>query len=257
MTATFFHYSLAWIPLLLALTLCSTMIICYLVSVATGSVLPELPLISSIGTFPPTMCIFAQGLNIAACLYFVCCYIWYQMASTQTRYMGTKQPRCVLLWSLWMGVMASLGLSIVGNFQVTEMEFVHYTGMAMVFVGTTFYIFITVHVCRKYLGYHAPYWGARLVIGLGCLISGTMYAICLGFHRFENRVPIEIFSSSMYTINEGFEEAVCAASAEWCSALFILGFFISLAPEFSRFALQLPETVSCSKLKTNPRWQNL
>ncbi|KAF7261064.1 hypothetical protein EG68_02603 [Paragonimus skrjabini miyazakii] len=175
MSVSCFHVGLSWIPILLAMTLSSTLLISYILAVYKGSVEPDFPLISATGAVPPESCIFSQGLNVSAFLSLLCCYIWYGIASQQTRYMGTKQPRYLLNWCRATGIIASLGLSIVGNFQQKSVEVVHDIGAVMAFVGCIIYIFIMVHLCRRYLGYHSYYWVPRLCLGIACLISAVAF----------------------------------------------------------------------------------
>ncbi|CAH8449793.1 unnamed protein product [Dicrocoelium dendriticum] len=246
MSVACYHLSLAWAPLLLALTISSTMLICYLVAVVKGSVLAEFPMISATGAFPPESCIFSQGLNLASFFSLLCVYLWHRIAHEQTKYMGTKQPKCVLYWSLVVGALASLGLSLVGNFQMVNVVAVHDVGAIMAFGGCTIYIFMTTHICRRYLGYRAIYWVLRLLLALGCLVSSLIFLGCrITYHTLYHTDSFALLTRVLPT-DPGYTEFICSASAEWVLALCIIMYFLSLAPEFRKYALQMPQAVGSS-----------
>ncbi|KAF8568396.1 hypothetical protein P879_02197 [Paragonimus westermani] len=249
MSVSCFHVGLSWVPILLAMTLSSTLFISYILAIYKGSVEPDFPMISATGAVPPESCIFSQGLNMSAFLSLLCCYIWYGIASQQTKYMGTKQPRCLLKWCRIAGIIGSLGLSIVGNFQQKSVEVVHVIGAVMAFIGSIAYILITTHLCRRYLGYHSYYWAPRLCIGIGCILSGISFVGCKMALHLKNPDRPSRSLARILPSDPVYAESVCSSSSEWILGFLIIIFFLTLAPEFRRYALQLPELVGSSVVK--------
>ncbi|KAF6773552.1 hypothetical protein AHF37_06858 [Paragonimus kellicotti] len=117
MEVSCFYMGLSWLPILLALILTSTLYITYFLATFNGQIVGEFTLIGTTGSRPPESCILAQGFNLAAFLGAVCVYIWHGIAMDRTGFMGKKQPRTYLRVLLAVGLLSSVGLSVVGNFQ--------------------------------------------------------------------------------------------------------------------------------------------
>ena len=55
-----------------------------------------------------------------------------------------KKLKSVNTISLWLGILGALGVSIVGNFQETEVEIIHFGGAALCFGFGAVYLWIQV-----------------------------------------------------------------------------------------------------------------
>ncbi|CAH8470641.1 unnamed protein product [Schistosoma bovis] len=150
----------------------------YLISIHRGHVNAELPFISSTGAYPPESCIFGEGLNLAAFISLICSFFWYLIALERTKFMGIHQPKCVLNFMLLLSLVASIGLTLVGNFQQVNVELIHDIGAGMAFFGTTIYIILCALVSKRYLGTHWCIWAFRLLLGIMAGITSSFFSIC-------------------------------------------------------------------------------
>ncbi|CAH8454418.1 unnamed protein product [Schistosoma margrebowiei] len=172
------HIGLQWVALLLALIMSFTVLTTYLISIHRGHVNAELPFISSTGAYPPESCIFGEGLNLAAFISLICSFFWYLIALERTKFMGKHQPKCVLKFMLLLSLVASIGLTLVGNFQQVNVELIHDIGAGMAFFGTTIYIILCALVSQRYLGTHWCIWAFRLLLGIMAGITSSFFSIC-------------------------------------------------------------------------------
>ncbi|KAF8564678.1 hypothetical protein P879_08137 [Paragonimus westermani] len=246
MEVSCFYMGLSWLPILLALILTSTLYITYFLATFNGQVVGEFALIGTTGTRPPESCVFAQGLNLAAFVGAICAYIWHGIAMRRTEFMGKNQPRTYLRVLFAIGLLSSVGLSVVGNFQQDETETVHTVGAMTTLIGCVLYAFMLTHVCRKYLAYRYAYWAPRLciamasftflVVFIGCYISSRTKLTSTRRDSKFNRRPDD----------GGFSEFKCASICEWTLVFSLIAFFLTMAPEFRRYALSLPKVVESS-----------
>lgn len=120
-----------WIPLAAFILLPTTFISTYCLSVYLHDVSPEFPYISDTGTNSPESCIFSQFLNITAFLYFFTIYLRYKQIEQYYRdHLALESPKIMgrNRLALFVGIIACLGLSIVANFQETNLIIVHLIG---------------------------------------------------------------------------------------------------------------------------------
>ncbi|CAH8469389.1 unnamed protein product [Schistosoma bovis] len=92
--------------------------------------------------------------------------------------MGIHQPKCVLNFMLLLSLVASIGLTLVGNFQQVNVELIHDIGAGMAFFGTTIYIILCALVSKRYLGTHWCIWAFRLLLGIMAGITSSFFSIC-------------------------------------------------------------------------------
>uniref|UniRef100_A0A095A6P6 DNA damage-regulated autophagy modulator protein 1 n=1 Tax=Schistosoma haematobium TaxID=6185 RepID=A0A095A6P6_SCHHA len=151
------HIGLQWVALLLALIMSFTV------------------LTTSTGAYPPESCIFGEGLNLAAFISLICSFFWYLIALERTKFMGIHQPKCVLNFMLLLSLVASIGLTLVGNFQQVNVELIHDIGAGMAFFGTTIYIILCALVSKRYLGTHWCIWAFRLLLGIMAGITSSFF----------------------------------------------------------------------------------
>lgn len=120
----------------------------YAIAVHENDVNALWPYISDAGARPPQSCIFGQFLNISAVIAFVAMYIHYKHV---TEFNITALPLIQKLnyWSLWIGALSCLGLSVVANFQVVNSLPVHMIGALMIFGLGMVYCWIQAVISHK------------------------------------------------------------------------------------------------------------
>ncbi|CAH8451578.1 unnamed protein product [Schistosoma guineensis] len=237
------HIGLQWVALLLALIMSFTVLTTYLISIHRGHVNAELPFISSTGAYPPESCIFGEGLNLAAFISLICSFFWYLIALERTKFMGIHQPKCVLNFMLLLSLVASIGLTLVGNFQQVNVELIHDIGAGMAFFGTTIYIILCALVSKRYLGTHWCIWAFRLLLGIMAGITSSFFSICHTVSRINFNGTQEESLTYRHPGQGGFSFYLCSTSFEWAAGFIIIVFFITWAYEFRSYALQLPQIV--------------
>ncbi|CAH8454997.1 DNA damage-regulated autophagy modulator protein 1, variant 5 [Schistosoma haematobium] len=215
----------------------------YLISIHRGHVNAELPFISSTGAYPPESCIFGEGLNLAAFISLICSFFWYLIALERTKFMGIHQPKCVLNFMLLLSLVASIGLTLVGNFQQVNVELIHDIGAGMSFFGTTIYIILCALVSKRYLGTHWCIWAFRLLLGIMAGITSSFFSICHTVSRINFNGTQEESLTYRHPGQGGFSFYLCSTSFEWAAGFIIIMFFITWAYEFRSYALQLPQIV--------------
>lgn len=130
------------LPVSVFVLLPATFILTYLISILLGHVEVDFPYISDTGTYAPESCIFSQMLNMCAVLMAATVYVRYKQVEQHYRdYLSQESPR--VLWlnriALWLGWLSSFGVSVVANFQETEVLYVHLCGAFLaVGVGTAY-----------------------------------------------------------------------------------------------------------------------
>ncbi|RTG90562.1 uncharacterized protein DC041_0010088 [Schistosoma bovis] len=105
----------------------------------------------------------------------ICSFFWYLIALERTKFMGIHQPKCVLNFMLLLSLVASIGLTLVGNFQQVNVELIHDIGAGMAFFGTTIYIILCALVSKRYLGTHWCIWAFRLLLGIMAGITSSFF----------------------------------------------------------------------------------
>ncbi|KAJ8977610.1 hypothetical protein NQ317_011782, partial [Molorchus minor] len=126
----------------------------------------SLPYISDSGTLSPESCIFGQALNIIWIMLSFSAYLKYK----QTKEILTKhniQKNAINKVALLIGLLACFGLSIVGNFQETNMFYVHWLGAILCFgIGSVYICLLSV----LYLTI-TPVIGQRKLTGVRLVLS--------------------------------------------------------------------------------------
>lgn len=105
--------------------------------------MPNVPYISDAATYSPESCIFGQLINIGALLLGLTIYIRFRQIK-EILYVQDYDLVGHLFRqntiSMWIGFISCLGISIVGNFQETNVRIVHYVGALCCFgCGTVYF----------------------------------------------------------------------------------------------------------------------
>ncbi|RZC42473.1 DNA damage-regulated autophagy modulator protein 2-like, partial [Asbolus verrucosus] len=120
-------------PLLTGIWFICTFVISYFVALFNGHIYYFFPYISDTGTLPPESCIFGQMLNIGALLMLVTMYIRYRVVAL-LKYRGSvTNYKEWNNWSNLFGIMSCFGMSMVGNFQETNVTTAHFIGAFLAF----------------------------------------------------------------------------------------------------------------------------
>ncbi|XP_045175798.2 DNA damage-regulated autophagy modulator protein 2-like isoform X4 [Mercenaria mercenaria] len=139
-----------WLPVIIAVYLPLSFVITYSIAVGNKHVEPGFPYISDTGTRSPESCVFGQLLNIGAVLAGIIIYTRYR----QSLYHFENSTRKYLLHlntaAFITGLLTIFGVSLVGNFQETNILVVHLLGAFLAFgVGFVYMILQTIISCKS------------------------------------------------------------------------------------------------------------
>ncbi|XP_045176378.1 DNA damage-regulated autophagy modulator protein 2-like isoform X2 [Mercenaria mercenaria] len=175
-----------WLPIIIALYAPLSFIITYSIAVENKHVEPGFPYISYTGTRPPESCVLGQLLNIGALLAGVIIYTRYRQSrfhfenseniqNSQNSKNRENSARKYLLHlntaAFITGLLTIFGVSLVGNFQSTNIWEVHLLGAFLAFgVGFVYMILQTIISCKS-VSFKIP--------GNSLYIRGFRIALCV------------------------------------------------------------------------------
>ncbi|KAK2189395.1 hypothetical protein NP493_107g00017 [Ridgeia piscesae] len=190
-----FTPGLHWFPLAVFILLPGTFLLTYAIAVWLQHVEADFPYISDTGTQPPESCIFGQLLNIAAVIAGITVYIRYRQIEYHAHGVHMKRSNKA---TLVMGLMSSLGISMVGNFQETEILPLHVTGAMLAFGVSTVYCWV-----QTVMSYSAcPRLGSRTLCHIRvtiCVVASLAFVNNrVAFYRAASLSAVNTFVSLLY-----------------------------------------------------------
>ncbi|XP_046400853.1 DNA damage-regulated autophagy modulator protein 2 [Ischnura elegans] len=238
---------LHYIPIAVFILFPTTFLGTYIAAVLQGHVEPNFPYISDAATYSPESCVFGQLINMGSILLAACVYVRYREIEEFPRMEADNYqpaspvPLSIRLnhWSLCIGLISCLGLSIVANFQETNVIVVHLTGAFLCFGMGTLYFWT-----QAFASYHIhPFvdglWLAhvRIILSVICTIffvvlSITGVASHLLFHGSDPR--------KWYPEDGGWGLHVASTASEWVVACAFCLYILSFVPEFRRISIEEP-----------------
>ena len=157
----------------------------------------EFPYISDTGTYTPESCIFAQSLNIVSFLVVLTVYVRYKQIEQYYRdHLSQDSSRILSLnWiALWIGCVSAFGLSIVANFQETNVFRVHMTGAMMCFGFGVIYAWLQTAMSFKMIPLEVnskkiAIFRAILSVIMTCTFLTSSVCGPMALHRFTGPNP--------------------------------------------------------------------
>lgn len=129
-----------YLPVATSVWFMFTFVITYIIAVAKKDVYYLFPYISETGSLPPASCVFSQFLNLGALLMLVALYVRYRQVDYDIKTQNIKLSPKWNTVGFKFGVASCLGVSIVGNFQESNVISVHLIGAIMAFgVGSVYF----------------------------------------------------------------------------------------------------------------------
>ncbi|XP_069132647.1 DNA damage-regulated autophagy modulator protein 2-like isoform X2 [Argopecten irradians] len=216
-------------------------IITYSIAVANDHVEAGFPYISDTGTLPPESCIFGQLLNFGALIAAWNVYIRYKQI--RATYAGVNRPGILRANTVGfiLGLLTATGVSIVGNFQETNVIAVHILGAFMAFGIGALYCFVQTGMSFK----------MPEVPGSTLFINKVRILLCVLDVMFFISMLVATYLAGVQNEHDlkwephepGYAEHLVATISEWLMAIFIVMFFVTFYKEFSKFRLTSPDVV--------------
>ncbi|XP_017773455.1 PREDICTED: DNA damage-regulated autophagy modulator protein 2 [Nicrophorus vespilloides] len=231
--------NLHYFPIVLSIWFLITFITLYIMSVCMKDVEPIFPYISDTGTFVPESCIFGQLLNTGSIIMGIVFYIRYLQVKElheslgKTAEVSGKNKAC-----LHMGWMASFGVSVVGNFQETNLLIVHLIGAVMAFgLGSAYQITmwrVTVLTDPE----------SRCLRNFRFVLSMLSTIACIVSFSFAVPAAIQFTGKDLTKWKRedgGYTYHLLSTSFEWVCATSTMFFILTFAPDFKKISLEPPK----------------
>ncbi|XP_038142914.1 transmembrane protein 150C [Cyprinodon tularosa] len=175
------------------------------------------PFISLAGNFPPASCLFSQVMNMAAFAGFIIAVLRYLQLKTKL----DKQWLNIATFASFS--VGCFGMTIVGNFQLLEMMYIHDIGTLLTFGLGTLYCWTQSYITLR----------------VNLKNEGRKLAIC----RFLLSAAITLCVILLYSLIK--ISYMHSARCQWALVMFFLIFFGTFAIDFrhSRFEMVCRDTV--------------
>ncbi|XP_022202096.2 DNA damage-regulated autophagy modulator protein 2 [Nilaparvata lugens] len=229
------------IPVVLFIVLPSTFVGTYIYAVMKGHVEPYFPYISDAGTRAPESCVFGQLINMCSVMLAISVYVRY--CHVYQYCVECNFPSKVLTLNkigVWLGLLSCLGLSLVANFQETNVFAIHIFGAFLCFGLGTIYFWLQA-ICSYHMTplVNTPYVSnLRAVLATICSVFFVIMAGCgitahLRFHGHDPR--------KWYPTDGGWVLHVISTTSEWIIALCFCSFILSFSNEFRDITIHHPQ----------------
>jgi len=230
-------------PLVSSMLLPATFILSYTLSVSLGHTELDWPYISDTATRPPESCIFGQLVNLGALFVAITIYIRYKQVSEYcSSYQLSRRLRNINYASLWIGWGGALGLSILANFQETEVWLVHNIGLYLCFGLGMVWIWST--VVTSFGLYPPTTTKAMLVVRTFlAVVNTTAFFLMLGAAQVATYYYHGDDPTKWDPDDGGWSWHVLSTVSEWVMALALDLTFLSLVMEFKKIGLDEPRII--------------
>ncbi|CAG9859021.1 unnamed protein product [Phyllotreta striolata] len=253
-------YSAKYLHLIIANTLFVTVIITTTLAYYYEHVTSIIPYISDTGTVAPESCIFGQFLNIIWLLRkfqtsLLTHYLHektFIISVSMAMYIKFRQVRDILFKhnmthrnafntvTFVIGLIASFGVSIVANFQETNMLYVHWTGAVLAFGGGAVYVCLQTSLYLTITPVIGQILLTKIRIFLSALITVTFVIFfitgMMSYSQFKGESYLK-----WHRENGGFELHNTSAVTEWICAIAIMVYIMMMGEEFKTINMYEPE----------------
>ncbi|XP_064481051.1 DNA damage-regulated autophagy modulator protein 2-like isoform X2 [Ornithodoros turicata] len=200
------------------------------------------------GTHPPESCIFSQLLNICSLLLVGTVYVRYKQIEQYYRdHLSQESPRVLRLnrISLWLGCVASLGVSIVGNFQETEVLTVHVFGAFLALGIGTLYTWVQTAMSFRMQPLVNSLTAARFRLGISVLATAAFLSTAvtapLSIARFHGRDKTKWGPD-----DGGYRLHLASTVSEWLLAFTVNLYILTFVRELHHIYLESPKVLFLS-----------
>jgi len=181
-------------------------------------------------------------LNMVSFLVALTMYVRYKQIEQYYRDHLSPESSKILsrnLVSLWLGWIASFGLSIVANFQETNVFRVHMVGAMTAFTFGTLYSWLQTIMSFRMVGVVNGLRVARIRFGLSmvmtCSYMTSMVCGPMAFKQFHGQDP-----TNWKWDDGGYQLHLTSTVAEWISCLSLDFFIITFVREMHSITLSSP-----------------
>jgi len=240
----YFHLPpLYFYPLAAGLVLPITFVLTYMISVSLEHTELDWPYISDTATRPPESCVFSQIVNVGALLLAISFYIRFRQVSEYcTCYQIQGHYKLVNNVSLVLGWLGALGLSILCNFQETEVAEVHKVGLYLCFGCGVLWLWCLVYLSGGLYLVFSSHLSLTIRVILS-VINTTSFVVMLisgeiARSKFHGQDP-----TKWQPDDGGWNFHVASTVSEWVMALSLDLSILTLVPEFKLLTFAEPKII--------------
>lgn len=225
-------------PVLMVLLTLVTLLLTYFMAVNRKDVDPIFPYISDAGAQRPESCVFGQLLNFGAFLSVVTVYLRYRLIGELSRDSDSILSKLNNA-SFLFGILSSLGMSIVANFQISSAILPHLIGAFTCFISGIIYMWSQVVLSYRM---YPLYNGVKICRYRTFLASLSLicFVVCVttGFiasHEFRQKYPDAV--PPLHWKNKtdpGYDLHLISALCEWILTVTSAFFLLTYAGDFEK-----------------------
>ncbi|CAM1302013.1 Uncharacterised protein g3132 [Pycnogonum litorale] len=233
------------LPIILGVSTTVTMVLVFIISVATGHVTPYMPYISETGAYLPESGIFTFLMTLSAFVGFHFMFVRYKLVEELNK-AGKKTLSVLNHVTVGSGILSLLGLLIVVAYPVTTVPIAHYVGAFVFFyIGIAYCILQTIITYMLYPDFNGiTIFRIRLFIVVLASIAAITMTISgnIGKRRW-NSVAHEHSKRERQPDDKGFDLLTISSTAEWIVGICFVCFFVGFRKEFRK---------TCTEIKIYP-----
>ncbi|RNA31490.1 DNA damage-regulated autophagy modulator [Brachionus plicatilis] len=212
----------------------------YVIALMNGHVEAFLPYISDTGTEPPESCIFAQILALGAFIQILIAFIRYHHVKLIIQFVGISSLPTVNILGFCIGIVSSIGVTIVGSFQETNVVTMHFFGAGLAYGGLFFFSLIQTYLSyklREFLKSDRKFLLARVILLIISFTLSMMFSIFSSISRskFDGDNPRKWLPS-----DGGYLEHIVSTASEWILTFCLMGLLVSFSFDFRLIKVAYP-----------------
>ncbi|XP_074650950.1 DNA damage-regulated autophagy modulator protein 2-like [Tubulanus polymorphus] len=215
------------LPISIAILTLLSLITAYTISFLKGHIKRQFPYISETGASSPESCIFGELWNTIAVLLGIFYYFISKQVSAYFSEVSTRGTRRLLRMNnvaLAFGFLDSFGISVVANFQITNLGYTHYVGAALAYLGLCvnagintalsykMHYFTSRTVCRTRL---VATFGMTLLSSITCTTGVLFWTLSYSNYKLHNASTL----------------------SQWLMVLMMLVYVLTYVHEFKRMTI--------------------
>jgi len=250
-------------PIILMLLMVVTLALTYIWAIFRQDVDSYFPYISDAASKRPESCLFGQLLNYGAFLGVIIIYLRYRLVKELNRGSDLVLNRLNLA-ALIFGCMSAFGMTIVANFQITAVFYVHLIGAFTCFGAGLIYsilqtaasyrmcpLYNGITVCRMRLFISV----LALVAFLTTIITGSLALAARHWHNLNDNDDPDRIMNELYRIKKtdpGYYLHICSAVCEWFLSFSFMVFLMTYSKDFEKIRITMAVEPLVAHLDESP-----
>lgn len=206
-----------------------------------GHVVPTVPYISDAATYSPESCFFGLLMDIGCILLGLVVYARYRQIQLVNELFPETLQLCKTLnkRALWVGFGSCLGVSIVANFQETNVRIVHYFGALLTFGLGSVYFWMQASISYYILPHHGSLFKAHMRIAFAA--GGTVLFFVVAITGIISHILFNGYNPRKWLPSDGgWYYHVVSSFSEWIVSTIFSFYILSFTDEFRVLSFDHP-----------------